>query len=76
MTDRRLYCKVRLVQANKMEARINSHKTYVYFRIPSNLDVQIITLLSAPPDANLFPTVKIHMLLESKLGMARALLDP
>ena len=29
--------------------------TYVYLRIPSNFDVQIITLLSAPPDANLFP---------------------
>jgi len=30
----------------------------VYFRMPSNLDVQIITLLSAPPDANLFPEVE------------------
>jgi len=27
----------------------------VYFRIPSSLDVQIMTLLSAPPDANLLP---------------------
>lgn len=35
--------------------RSNKLTTYVYLRIPSNFDVQIITLLSAPPDANLFP---------------------
>ena len=34
---------------------------YVYFRIPSNLDVQMITLLSAPPDANLFPGKKEYI---------------
>lgn len=29
--------------------------TYVYFKIPSNLDVQMIMLLSADPEANLLP---------------------
>lgn len=29
--------------------------TYVYFRIPSNFEVQIITLLSAEPDAKRLP---------------------
>ena len=31
--------------------------TYVYFKIPSNLFVQIMTHLSAPPDANLLPAI-------------------
>lgn len=29
--------------------------TYVYFRMPSNFDVQIITLLSADPEAKRLP---------------------
>lgn len=29
--------------------------SYVYFRIPSSFEVQIIMLLSAEPDANRFP---------------------
>lgn len=29
--------------------------TYVYFKIPSNLDVQMMILLSADPEANLLP---------------------
>jgi len=53
---------------------------YVYFRIPSNLDVQIITLLSAPPDANLFPTVdkgyNILLLLLQRESNARDVMLP
>ena len=30
--------------------------------MPSNLDVQIMTLLSAPPDANLLPVIKKGLL--------------
>lgn len=29
--------------------------TYVYFRIPSNFEVQMITVLSAAPDAKRLP---------------------
>lgn len=29
--------------------------TYVYFRMPSSFDVQMITLLSADPEAKRFP---------------------
>lgn len=32
------------------------YKTYEYFNIPSNLEVQIITLLSALPEANFLPS--------------------
>lgn len=36
-------------------------QTYVYFKMPSNLFVQMITHLSAPPEANLLPkTQKTH----------------
>lgn len=31
------------------------YDTYVYLKIPCSLDVQIITLLSAEPEANCFP---------------------
>lgn len=31
--------------------------THEYLSMPSNLDVQIITLLSAPPDANFLPSL-------------------
>lgn len=31
------------------------YHTYVYRKIPCSLDVQIITLLSAEPEANCFP---------------------
>lgn len=33
------------------------YTTYEYFNIPSNLEVQIITLLSALPDANFLPSL-------------------
>lgn len=32
--------------------------TYVYFKIPSSLDVQMMMLLSADPEANLLPAEK------------------
>lgn len=32
--------------------------THVYFKIPSSLDVQMMMLLSAEPEANRFPTEK------------------
>lgn len=33
-------------------------QTYVYFKIPFSLSVHIITLLSADPEANLFPAIQ------------------
>lgn len=33
-------------------------KTYEYFKIPSNFEVHIMTVLSAPPDANFFPSLQ------------------
>lgn len=58
-TGVKVYCKVRLAHTNKLIIQHTSHEAaYVYFRMPSNLDVQIITLLSAPPDANLFPVTE------------------
>lgn len=35
--------------------------TYVYLKIPCSLDVQIITLLSAEPEANCFPVEYNHV---------------
>lgn len=37
------------------------YDTYVYLRIPWSLDVQIITLLSAEPEANCFPAIYTHV---------------
>lgn len=37
-------------------SKISKSDAYVYFKIPSSLDVQIMILLSADPDANLLPT--------------------
>lgn len=34
---------------------ISKTAAYVYFKIPSSLEVQIIMLLSADPEANLLP---------------------
>lgn len=36
----------------------NDMDTYVYFKIPSSLDVHIMMLLSAEPEANLLPARK------------------
>ena len=44
-------------QYQNLESRMNKIQTYVYLRIPSNLDVQMMTLLSADPEANLFPSL-------------------
>ena len=49
--------------------------TYVYFKIPSSLFVHIITLLSAPPEANRFPanertTLRNISLLQNLFQMA------
>lgn len=35
---------------------VSKSDTYVYFKIPSSFEVQIMMLLSADPDANLLPT--------------------
>lgn len=37
------------------------YDTYVYLKIPCSLDVQIITLLSAEPEANCFPVQYNHV---------------
>lgn len=40
-----------------LNAKVMSKRdTYIYFKIPSSLDVQIMMLLSAEPEANLLPT--------------------
>lgn len=37
------------------------YDTYVYLKIPCSLDVHIITLLSAEPEANCFPVEYNHV---------------
>lgn len=34
---------------------VSKSNTYVYFKIPSSFEVQIMMLLSADPEANLLP---------------------
>lgn len=45
------------------------YDTYVYLKIPCSLDVQIITLLSAEPEANCFPVEYNHVFSMMTIGI-------
>lgn len=50
-----------LYKTSTLVMHLQAHYTYVYLKIPCSLDVQIITLLSAEPEANCFPAEYNHV---------------
>lgn len=55
-TDKHMIRKMKENQHYRWCIKVMSKsETYVYFKIPSSLDVQMMMLLSADPEANLLP---------------------
>lgn len=50
-----------LYKTNALVMRLQVYDTHVYLKIPCSLEVQIITLLSAEPEANCFPAECNHV---------------
>lgn len=50
-----------LYKRNTLVMHLQVYDTHVYLKIPCSLDVQIITLLSAEPEANCFPVECNHV---------------